>query len=100
LKYRPDLRDCELEDHLLPVTPNLGATVVTNVGYVLVMSPFPVIAADPFGVSGGPGLLTPSAVAGSGGISSLLPGTSFLQQARAFYFQQTCDPGASREMAL
>jgi len=26
--------------------------------------------------------------------------TSFLQQARAFYFQQTGDPGASQEMAL
>ena len=26
--------------------------------------------------------------------------TSFLQQARAFFFQQTGDPGASQEMAL
>jgi DHA2 family multidrug resistance protein len=26
--------------------------------------------------------------------------TSFLEQARAFYFQQTGDPGASQDMAL
>ncbi len=47
LKYCPDLRACELEDRLLPVTPNLGAIVLTTGGYVLVLSPFPVFAAAP-----------------------------------------------------
>jgi uncharacterized protein (TIGR02246 family) len=32
--FRPDLRACELEDRLLPVTPNLGATVLTTGGNV------------------------------------------------------------------
>ena len=76
LKYRPDLRDCELEDRLVPATPNLGATVLTTGGYVLLLSPFPVIAADPFGQSGGPGFLTPSAITGSAGVAGLLPGNS------------------------
>ena len=76
LKYRPDLRDCELEDRLVPATPNLGATVLTTGGYVLLLSPFPVIAADPFGESGGPGFLTPSAISGSAGVLGLLPGNS------------------------
>jgi hypothetical protein len=30
--YGPDLRACELEDRLLPVTPNLGAIVLTTCG--------------------------------------------------------------------
>ena len=76
LKYRPDLRDCELEDRLVPATPDLGATVLTPGGYVLVLSPFPVIAADPFGESGGPGFLTPSAMSGSAGVAGLLPANS------------------------
>ena len=76
LKYRPDLRDCELEDRLVPATPNLGATVLTSGGYVLLLSPFPVTAADPNGFSGGPGFLTPSAMSGSAGVSGLLPGNS------------------------
>ena len=76
LKYCPDLRACELEDRLLPVTPNVGAIVQTTGGYVLLLSPFPVIAADPFGASGGPGFLTPSAVTGSAGVSGLLPRAS------------------------
>ena len=76
LKYRPDLRDCELEDRLVPATPNLGATVLTTGGYVLVLSPFPVIAASPFGASGGAGFLTPSAMSGSASGSGLLPGNS------------------------
>jgi hypothetical protein len=76
LKYRPDLRDCELEDRLVPATPDLGATVLTPGGYVLVLSPFPVIAADPAGQSGGPGFLTPSAMSGSAGVLGLLPGNS------------------------
>jgi hypothetical protein len=74
--YRPDLRDCELEDRLVPATPNLGATVLTTGGYVLLLSPFPVIASDPYGDSGGPGFLTPSAMNGSAGVFGLLPGNS------------------------
>jgi hypothetical protein len=76
LKYRPDLRACELEDRLVPAILDLGATVLTTGGYVLLLSPFPVIAADPFGQSGGPGFLTPSAMSGSAGVSGLLPGNS------------------------
>jgi hypothetical protein len=73
LKYCPDLRACVLEDRLLPAGPNpgLGAIVLTTVGYVLVLSPFPVSVADPLEASGSPGLLTPSAM--TGGISGLLP---------------------------
>ena len=76
LKYCADLRACELEDRLVPAIPDLGATVLTTGGYVLLLSPFPVIAADPFGQSGGPGFLTPSAMSGSAGVSGLLPGNS------------------------
>ena len=76
LMCRPDLRDCELEDRLVPATPNLGATVLTSGGYVLLLSPFPVIASSPFGASGGPGFLTPSAMSGSASGSGLLPGNS------------------------
>jgi hypothetical protein len=74
--YRPDLRACELDDRLVPVTPNLGATVLTTGGYVLLLSPFPVNAADPVGAMGGPGFLTPSAMSGSAGVAGLLPGNS------------------------
>jgi hypothetical protein len=76
LKYSPDLRACELEDRVLPVISDLGATVLTTGGYVLLLSPFPVISADPFGQSGGPGFLTASAITGSAGVSGLLPGNS------------------------
>jgi hypothetical protein len=76
LKYRPELRAYEVEDRLVPAIPDLGATVLTTGGYVLLLSPFPVIAADPFGESGGPGFLTPSAMSGSAGVSGLLPGNS------------------------
>ena len=69
--YRPDLRACELEDRLVPAIPNLGAIVLTTGGYVLLLSPFPVIAADPFGQSGGPGFLTPSAMSGSAASASM-----------------------------
>jgi hypothetical protein len=72
--YRPDLRDCELEDRLVPVTPNLGATVLTTSGYALLLSPFPVIASSPFGASGGPGFLTPSVMTGSVGGPGVPPG--------------------------
>jgi hypothetical protein len=75
-KYRPDLRASQLDDRLLLAIPNLGATVLTTGGYVLLLSPFPVIAADPFGQSGGPGFLTPSAMSGSAGVAGLLPGNS------------------------
>jgi hypothetical protein len=76
LKYRPALRACELEDRLPPAIPTLGATVLTTGGYVLLLSPFPVTAADPFGQSGGPGFLTPSAMSGSAGVLGLLAGNS------------------------
>ncbi len=74
LKYCPDLRACELEDRLLPVTPNPGGIVQTTGGYVLLLSPFPITEADPFGQSGGPGFLTPAAM--TRGVSSLLPASS------------------------
>lgn len=74
--YRPDLRPCELEDRLLPAMLDLGATVLTTGGYVLLLSPFPVVTADPFGESGGPGFLTPSAMSGSAGVAGLLPANS------------------------
>jgi hypothetical protein len=73
-KYSPDLRACELEDRLVPVTPNLGATVLTTGGYVLLLSPFPVIASSPFGASGGPSFLTASVMAGSVGSPGVQPG--------------------------
>jgi hypothetical protein len=76
LKYRPNLRDCELEDRLVPATPSLGRTVLTTGGYVLLLSPFPVIAANPLGFSGGAGFLTPSAMSGSAVGSGPLPGNS------------------------
>jgi hypothetical protein len=74
--YRPDLRACELEDRLLPANPDLGAIVPTTGGYVLLLSPFPVIATDPFGESAGPGFLTPSVISGYAGVNGLLPGNS------------------------
>jgi hypothetical protein len=46
LKYCPDLRDCVLEDRLVPVMPNPGmwpAIVLTTNGYVLA-SAFPGVA--------------------------------------------------------
>ena len=74
LKYCPDLRDCVLEDRLVPVipnelggflapvVPNLSAIVLTPAGYGL-MSSFPGIAIPMSFV-----------VTGSGGISSMQPG--------------------------
>jgi hypothetical protein len=76
LKYRPDLRACELEDRLVPVSPKIGTIVLTTDGYVLLLSPFPVFAADPLGASGGPGFLTASAMSGSAGVSGLLAANS------------------------
>jgi hypothetical protein len=75
-KILPDLRACELEDRLLPAISDLGATVLTTGGYALLLSPFPVFVADPFGDSGGPGFLTPSAMSGSAGVAGLLPSNS------------------------
>ena len=60
----------------MPAIPDLGAIVLTTGGYVLLLSPFPVIASDPFADSGGPGFLTPSVMAGSAGGSGLLPGNN------------------------
>jgi hypothetical protein len=72
LKCCPDLRACEREDRLAPAIPDWGMNVLTTSGYVLVMSPFPVIAADPFGASRGPGFLTPSAMSGSAAFAWVL----------------------------
>ena len=94
LKYRPNLRACELEDRLVPVAPNLGTIVLTAGGYVLLLSAFPVSVADPFGASGSPGYLTPSAMTGSGGIAGLLPANSTVVLALA-----TMAPTGSNERA-
>jgi hypothetical protein len=72
--YRPDLRACELEDRLLPAIPGQGAIVLTTGGDVLLLSPFPVTASDPFGESGVPEFVTPSVMAGSGVGFGLPPG--------------------------
>ncbi len=74
LKFRPDLRACELEDRLLPALLVPGATVLTAAGYVLLLSPFPVIASDAYGESGSAGYLTPAAM--SVGVLALLPGNT------------------------
>jgi hypothetical protein len=64
LKYCPDLRDCVLEDRLVPVIPNLGlgAIVLTTGGYVL--------------TSAFPGIAIPASfvMTGSAGISGMQPG--------------------------
>jgi hypothetical protein len=64
LKYCPDLRDCVLEDRLVPVVPNLGlgAIVLTTGGYVL--------------TSAFPGIAIPASfvMTGSAGISGMQPG--------------------------
>jgi hypothetical protein len=74
--FRPDLRECELEDRLVPVAPSLGASVLTTGGYALVLSSFPVSTSSPFGASVGPTFLTPSVMTGSLGSSAVLPGNS------------------------
>ena len=88
LKYRPDLRDCVLEDRLVPVitnelgsflapvVPNLSAIVLTPAGYVL-MSSFPGIA-----------IPVSFVVTGSGGISST-------QQVTGVPGQATTSPNGS-----
>jgi hypothetical protein len=73
LKFRPDLYACELEDRLVPAGPNLDVMVLTTSGYVL-MTPFPG-AAYPGGPTGGTAIPTSLVMTGSGGISSMQPGT-------------------------
>jgi hypothetical protein len=76
LKYCADLRACELEDRLAPAVPGLGAVALTTGGYVLLLSPFPITASDPFGDSGGPEFVTPSVMAGSGVGYGIPPGSN------------------------
>jgi hypothetical protein len=64
--YRLDSWGCELEDRLVPAILNLGATVPTSGGYVVLLSAFPVIASDPDGESDGRKFLKPSVMAGLG----------------------------------
>jgi hypothetical protein len=71
--YRPDLRVCELEDRLMPAISGQGAIVPTTGGYVVVLSPFPVVVSDAFGESCGPEFPTPSVMAGSGVGYGLVP---------------------------
>ena len=96
LKYRPDLRDCVLEDRfvpvipnelgdfLLPVVPSLAAIVLTPAGYVL-MSSFPGIA-----------IPVSFVVTGSGGISSMQPGngTGIRRPSRRTDRTGNCDSSA------
>jgi hypothetical protein len=76
LKYRPDLRECELEDRLVPAIPDLGAIVLTPGGYVVV-SHLPGIAATVASTPGAEAILTSFLTTASVSISSLQPGTSF-----------------------
>jgi hypothetical protein len=88
LKYCPDLRDCVLEDRLVPVVPNLGlgSIVLTTGGYVLTNA-FPGIAIPasfvitaPAGISGmqpddgtGNGGAAATVVVGSGANDAVAP---------------------------
>jgi hypothetical protein len=76
LKYRPDLRECELEDRLVPAIPNLGAIMLTPAGYVVV-SHLPGIAATVASTPGAEAILTSFLTTASVSIFSLQPGTSF-----------------------
>jgi hypothetical protein len=73
LKFRPDLRACELEDRLVPVTSNPGVIVLTTEGYIL-MSTFPGAMSYITNAPGGPSIPTTFFMTGSGGISSIQPG--------------------------
>jgi hypothetical protein len=86
LMFRPDLRDCVLEDRALMANSNLGIIILTTSGFSLV-TPFPGAnssAAGSLGSSGGgggsaapvSGLPIPQSlyITGGGGISSLRPG--------------------------
>jgi hypothetical protein len=75
LKLRPDLRACELEDRLLPASPNVGSFVLMPFGYVLI-TPFPGAAVGIGGGLGGAAIPPAFIVTGSGGISSMQPGNS------------------------
>jgi len=84
--FRPDLRDCILEERSLLATPNLGIILLTTSGFTLI-TPFPganTSAAGSLGSSGPSGgtassvsgvpIPTSLYVTGSNGISSLRPG--------------------------
>ncbi|MGP0064282.1 MAG: hypothetical protein ACLQGP_11865 [Isosphaeraceae bacterium] len=82
--FRPDLRDCVLEDRLAPVISNLGVIALTTGGFMLLI-PFPGAFVTPSGSAIGPGPGSSSSVSGTpvnvpffvlggGGISSALPG--------------------------
>jgi hypothetical protein len=72
--FHPDLQICELEDRLLPVVANLGVIVLTTGGYVL-MTPFPGAMSSMGNSPGGTAIPTTFSITGSGGISSLQPGS-------------------------
>jgi hypothetical protein len=67
-KFHPDLQACELEDRLLPAIANLGVIVLTTGGYAL-MTP------NPGGSPGGTAIPTSFSITGSGGMSSMQPGS-------------------------
>jgi hypothetical protein len=73
LKLRPERHASELEERLVPAGPNLGVIVLTTGGYVL-MTPFggPVYPGGPLVNAAIP---TSFVLTGSGGISSMQPGS-------------------------
>lgn len=86
LIFRPDLRECVLEERLLPAIANFGVIILTTSGLTLI-TPFPganTSAAGSLGSSGssqssassvsGVPMPTSLYITGSGGISSLKPG--------------------------
>jgi hypothetical protein len=76
LKYRPDLRDCVLEDRLVPAGPNLGlGTIVLTTGGFILTSAFPGVAipasfvmTGPAGISG----MQPGNGTGNGGAAETI----------------------------
>jgi hypothetical protein len=86
LVFRPDLRQCVLEERLLPAIATFGVVILTTSGLTL-LTPFPganTSAAGSLGTSGSgggsagsvSGVAVPSSlyITGSNGISSLKPG--------------------------
>lgn len=87
LKFRPDLRDCVLEERSLPAISNFGTIILTTSGLILI-TPFPGAnnsASGSLGSTSGGGRSTASSVSGvpiptylfitgSYGLSSLRPG--------------------------
>jgi hypothetical protein len=86
LIFRPDLRNCILEERALLAIPNLGIIVVTTSGLALV-TPFPGASSSTSGSLGSSGPSSGSAasvsgmpqptsiyITGTGGLSSLKPG--------------------------